>query len=102
MTDDLYPSFGMKRSILSLCSDKRLSVIGTGAAISGNPHSAPLYISLGTKKPSSDTEMEKSLVESPLFFGPLSIPCWNKRSAGSNFLDVVGLTSVAQHSVGGV
>lgn len=60
MPDYLYPSFDMKRFMLALCSEKRLPIIGTGA-ISSNPRSAPLYISLRTKKPSSDMEMEKSL-----------------------------------------
>lgn len=70
MTGDLYPSFDMKRFVLALCSDKRLSITGTGVAISSNPHLAPLYISLGTKKPSSDTEMEKEPCRKPSLFWP--------------------------------
>lgn len=68
MPDYLYPSFDMKRLVLALCSEKRLPSRGT-RAISSNSPLAPLYISLRTKKPSSDMEVKKSLVESPLFFG---------------------------------
>lgn len=59
MAGHLYSSLDMKRFVSAFWADKKLTVIGTGAAVSGTPHSAALCVLLRTKKPGSDMVMEK-------------------------------------------
>lgn len=102
MAGHLYSSLDMERFVSDFWADKKLTVIGTGVAVSSTPHSAALYVLLRTKKPGSDMVTEKEPCRESFFSSlALSVSFWDRRSTGSSFLDGVILMFVAQYSVGG-